>query len=125
MDDDVASDGPYSIEDVPWIMYFKGSYALHGAFWHTNFGHERSHGCVNLTPLDAKHVFGWAGPKLPDGWHGVRATTENPGTRVIVHENRSRRGAEARTRRTRQGPEREGRADSLSYASAPTRSICA
>ncbi|HMW01208.1 MAG TPA: L,D-transpeptidase, partial [Acidobacteriota bacterium] len=44
MDGDVASDGPYSIEDVPWVMYFNGSIALHGAFWHTNFGNVRSHG---------------------------------------------------------------------------------
>ena len=86
MDDDSASDGPYSIEDVPWIMYFNGSYALHGAFWHSAFGHERSHGCVNMTPHDAKEVFGWAGPSLPAGWHGVRATADNPGTRVIVHD---------------------------------------
>jgi hypothetical protein len=86
MDDDSASDGPYSIEDVPWIMYFNGSYALHGAFWHSAFGHERSHGCVNMTPHDAKELFGWAGPTLPAGWHGARATNDNPGTRVIVHE---------------------------------------
>jgi hypothetical protein len=86
MDDDSASDGPYSIEDVPWIMYFNGSTALHGAFWHSSFGHERSHGCVNLQPYDARVLFAWAGPKLPDGWHGVRATAGNPGTRVIVHE---------------------------------------
>ena len=51
MDGDVASDGPYSIEDVPWIMYFNGGFALHGAFWHSSFGHERSHGCVNLDAL--------------------------------------------------------------------------
>lgn len=86
MDDDSASDGPYSIQDVPWIMYFHGSIALHGAFWHSSFGHERSHGCVNLTPFDAKHLFGWAGPRLPTGWHGVRATEANPGTRVVVHD---------------------------------------
>ena len=86
MDDDSASDGPYSIEDVPWIMYFNQGYALHGAFWHSAFGHERSHGCVNMTPHDAKEVFGWAGPTLPQGWHGVRATATNPGTRVIVHD---------------------------------------
>jgi len=85
MDDDGASDGPYSIQDVPWIMYFSGSYALHGAFWHAQFGHERSHGCVNLQPIDAKTLFQWVGPRLPPGWHGVRATDENPGTRVIVH----------------------------------------
>jgi hypothetical protein len=86
MDDDSASDGPYSIEDVPWIMYFNKSYALHGAFWHSSFGHERSHGCVNINPHDAKELFAWAGPTLPTGWHGVRATEANPGTRVIVHD---------------------------------------
>jgi hypothetical protein len=87
MEDDGASEGPYSIQDVPWIMYFEGSYALHGAFWHSMFGRERSHGCVNMTPHDAKYIFGWAGPNLPEGWHGVRATKENGGTRVIVHED--------------------------------------
>jgi hypothetical protein len=86
MDDDSASDGPYSIEDVPWIMYFKRGIALHGAFWHSRFGHERSHGCVNLTPHDARHLFEWAGPNLPAGWHAVHATGANPGTRVIVHD---------------------------------------
>jgi hypothetical protein len=86
MEDDGASDGPYSIQDVPWIMYFEGSYALHGAFWHSAFGRERSHGCVNMTPHDAKHIFGWSGPTLPSGWHGAKATKENPGTRVIVHD---------------------------------------
>ncbi len=42
---------------------------------------------MNMTPFDAKHVFAWAGPNLPNGWHGVRASKENPGTRVIVHED--------------------------------------
>jgi hypothetical protein len=86
MDGDVASDGPYSIEDVPWIMYFSGSYALHGAFWHSNFGHTKSHGCVNLSPEDARQLFGWTEPQLPDTWHGVEATDEKPGTRVLVHD---------------------------------------
>lgn len=87
MEDDGASDGPYSIQDVPWIMYFQGGYALHGAFWHSSFGRERSHGCINMTPYDAKQIFAWAGPSLPEGWHGIRATKENPGTRVVVHED--------------------------------------
>jgi hypothetical protein len=86
MDGDVATDGPYSLEDVPWIMYFNGSYALHGAFWHNNFGKMQSHGCVNLAPLDAKALFGWTEPRLPDNWHGVWSTPEKPGSRVIVHE---------------------------------------
>jgi hypothetical protein len=86
MDGDVASDGPYSIEDVPWIMYFNASIALHGAFWHQNFGHVQSHGCVNLSPIDAKTLFGWTEPQLPTGWHGVMATEDHPGTRVVVHD---------------------------------------
>jgi hypothetical protein len=85
MDGDVASDGPYSIEDVPWIMYFNQSYALHGAFWHANFGHVQSHGCVNLAPDDARALFGWTEPRLPDGWHAVWSTPEHQGTRVVVH----------------------------------------
>jgi L,D-transpeptidase catalytic domain len=87
MDGDVASDGPYSIEDVPWVMYFQGSYALHGAFWHDSFGHPRSHGCVNLAPDDARTLFGWADPQLPPGWHGVVANGDKGGSRVIVHED--------------------------------------
>ena len=84
--------GAYSIEDVPWIMYFDGSYALHGAFWHANFGHPMSHGCINLSPADARELFGWTEPHLPDGWHGVFATGpaekdgQGLGTRVVIHE---------------------------------------
>jgi len=87
MDGDVASDGPYSIEDVPWVMYFQGSYALHGAFWHDSFGRMRSHGCVNMAPDDARTLFAWADPQLPPGWHGVFAKDEASGTRVVVHED--------------------------------------
>jgi hypothetical protein len=86
MDDDSASDGPYSIEDVPWIMYFRRGYALHGAFWHDDFGHRRSHGCINLAPWDAKALFQWTDPPLPTGWHAAFATEEHPGTRVVVHD---------------------------------------
>lgn len=87
MDGDVASDGPYSIEDVPWVMYFQGSYALHGAFWHDRFGNVRSHGCVNLSPDDARVLFGWVDPPLPEGWHGAFAV-KGDGTRVVVHEDK-------------------------------------
>ncbi|MDP9000592.1 MAG: L,D-transpeptidase, partial [Myxococcota bacterium] len=85
-DAELASDGPYSIEDVPYIEYFNGSYALHGAFWHAEFGHVKSHGCVNLAAWDAKSLFGWTDPQLPEGWHAVFATKDKPGTRVIVHD---------------------------------------
>jgi hypothetical protein len=84
-DAEQATDGPYSIQDVPYIQYFNAGYALHGAFWHSNFGHVQSHGCVNLSPLDAKSLFGWTEPQLPDGWHAVMSTHQKPGTRVVLH----------------------------------------
>jgi len=85
-DGTVAGDLPYSIEDVPFVAYYDGSYALHGAFWHNNFGREMSHGCVNLSPLDAKRVFFWTEPRVPRGWHAVWASSEHPGTLVSIHE---------------------------------------
>lgn len=86
MDGNSASDGNYSIQDVPWAMFFEGSYALHGAFWHDGFGRVRSHGCVNLGPSDARWIFMWSTPFLPEGWHGVHAHEGSPGTTVIVRE---------------------------------------
>lgn len=80
-----AGDERYSIEDVPWTQYFEGSFALHTAFWHTRFGLPRSHGCVNMTPYDAHHVFSRTWPQLPTGWHGVSTDqTELRGSHVVV-----------------------------------------
>ncbi len=85
MDGNSANDGPYSIEDVPWVMYFEGSFALHGAFWHNGFGAMHSHGCVNMSPPDARWFFNWTEPHVPVGWHGAYANAQHPGTRVYVH----------------------------------------
>lgn len=52
--------GNYLIQDVPHILYYQGSWALHGAYWHDNFGTPSSHGCVNLSLADAEWVFNWA-----------------------------------------------------------------
>ncbi len=51
----------YRVEDVPWVMYFTDQgHALHGTYWHSNFGAPMSHGCVNL-PMDvAEWMYGWA-----------------------------------------------------------------
>jgi len=74
----------YQIDDVPYVQYFHKSYALHGAFWHDDFGHVHSHGCVNLAPADAAWVFEFTNPELPKGWHGLFAT--GGGTTVFIHE---------------------------------------
>ena len=53
--------GPgYYLPDVPYIMYFYGSYGLHGTYWHNNFGTPMSHGCVNLSIPDAGWLYNWA-----------------------------------------------------------------
>jgi len=53
--------GPgYYLPNVPWTMYYYKSYAIHGTYWHNNFGHPMSHGCVNLPTPDAKWLFDWA-----------------------------------------------------------------
>jgi len=49
----------YYLEDVPWVMYYDDARALHGAYWHNNFGYQQSHGCVNLSPADAQWLFEW------------------------------------------------------------------
>ena len=85
-DGTAAGDLPYSIEDVPFVQYYFRSFALHAAFWHSNFGVQMSHGCVNLSPLDAKWLFFFTGPHLPEGFHGVWSTDSQAGSRVIVHD---------------------------------------
>ncbi|MBN2193670.1 MAG: L,D-transpeptidase [Polyangiaceae bacterium] len=74
----------YAIQDVPWVMYFDRAYGLHGTFWHRSFGRTRSHGCVNLAPLDARHLFDWTHPRLPAGWSAVLPTPYDRGTLVHI-----------------------------------------
>jgi hypothetical protein len=77
----------FELRDVPWIQYFASGYALHGAYWHDVFGVPRSHGCINLAPIDARIVFRWTDPPLPDGWHGINIGTDmGEGTTVVIRE---------------------------------------
>lgn len=74
----------FELNEVPYVMYFdKEGYALHGAYWHDSFGTPKSHGCINLSPEDARRVFHWAEPRVPTGWHGVLSALR--GTVVFVH----------------------------------------
>ncbi len=77
----------FELRDVPWIQYFAAGYAIHGAYWHDVFGVPRSHGCVNLSPVDARVAFLWTDPPVPDGWHGVNVGPDmGEGTLVVVRE---------------------------------------
>ena len=79
---DDASDS-YSLLDVPFVQYFHKGFALHGTYWHDEFGRVRSHGCINLAPRDAAWLFEWTDPPVPDHWHGV--INKDRGTVVYVH----------------------------------------
>lgn len=50
----------YFLEEVPWTMYFDDDIALHGTYWHDGFGYRHSHGCVNLSIMDAHWLYHWA-----------------------------------------------------------------
>jgi lipoprotein-anchoring transpeptidase ErfK/SrfK len=50
----------YDLEDVPYVMYFYKDFAIHGAYWHNNFGTPMSHGCVNMNTMDAGWLYEWA-----------------------------------------------------------------
>lgn len=75
----------YNLPNVPNNMFFYQGYAIHGAYWHNNFGHTMSHGCVNEPLANAAQLFEWAGPVVPPNQGAVRATPDNPGTRVVIH----------------------------------------
>ncbi len=77
----------YAIERVPWVQYFEGSNGLHAAFWHDDFGRRKSHGCVNLSPLDARRIYNFTSPIVPDGWSAIfpRPASDEYASIVNVH----------------------------------------
>jgi len=80
-------DNKFELRDVPWVQYFEAGYAIHAAPWHDDFGRPRSHGCVNLSPIDARRVFMWTDPPLPTDWHSVQANElTSEGTIVHIHQ---------------------------------------
>ena len=56
-----TSTSEYYIEGVPYFMSYAGNFGFHGAYWHDNFGTAASHGCINLSPTDAKWLYDWSG----------------------------------------------------------------
>lgn len=80
----------YYLPNVPYTMFFSGEnapagsgFGLHGAYWHNNFGHPMSHGCVNMRTIDAKKLYEWVGPDTKGNI--TPATEENPGTKITIY----------------------------------------
>ena len=61
----LAANG-YDLPGVPWVIYFtEEGIAIHGTFWHNDFGRPRSHGCINVAPHVAKWIYRWTNPEVP------------------------------------------------------------
>ncbi|MFN2303440.1 MAG: L,D-transpeptidase [Anaerolineales bacterium] len=72
----------FDLPGVPWVSYFTSDgIALHGAYWHNDFGVPHSHGCVNLTPRAAKWIYRWTTPTVPNDRYFY---ADENGTRVII-----------------------------------------
>lgn len=82
----------YYLPNVPYVMFFANNeiaasrgFSIHGTYWHENFGHPMSHGCINMKTEEAEKVYHWAHPTLADGARSGRSSKDNPGTRVIIY----------------------------------------
>ena len=74
----------YYLPNVPYAMFFYGDYGIHGTYWHQNFGHPMSHGCVNTPTSVAEKLFYWTDPQLPSGKSLVKVSDDS-GTKVVIH----------------------------------------
>jgi hypothetical protein len=73
----------YDLPGVPYCTYFtQDGAAVHGAYWHNDFGHPRSHGCVNVLAQDAKWVYRWSMPAA--AYEDALLTVDEGGTPIIV-----------------------------------------
>jgi L,D-transpeptidase catalytic domain len=69
----------YDLPGVPWVSYFTDTgISLHGTYWHNDFGHPRSHGCVNLPGQAAKWIYRWCLPQVPYEMNIVWKATGTP-----------------------------------------------
>ena len=58
----------YHLPGVPWVSFFTGTgVALHGTYWHNDYGRPSSRGCVNLKSEDSKFLYRWTRPEVPIG----------------------------------------------------------
>ncbi|MBN2148461.1 MAG: L,D-transpeptidase [Anaerolineales bacterium] len=78
--------GDYDLPGVPWTIFFTESgHALHGTYWHNDFGIQRSHGCVNLRTEESKWLFRWTTPAFKlDNDTGRYAYTTGNGTLINI-----------------------------------------
>jgi|GEM_PF-200946 len=53
----------FDLPGVPWNVFFDlEGRAIHGTYWHNDFGVPRSHGCVNVSIQAARWIYRWVHP---------------------------------------------------------------
>jgi murein DD-endopeptidase MepM/ murein hydrolase activator NlpD len=82
-------DEPYTVDRVPYAVFFNEDEALHGTYWHDGFGAAASHGCVNLSFADAKWIFEWAPPTLPPGFSAIEGNPSGAADLWVLVEEQS------------------------------------
>ncbi len=75
----------YDLKDIPWTMFYNYDYAIHGTYWHDNFGTPQSAGCTNMTQGDAQYIFENTLPVIPEGKIGGFSKDLGEGTVVHNH----------------------------------------
>ncbi len=75
----------YDLPNVPHTMFYFGSYAIHGTYWHDKFGSQQSSGCTNLTRGDAEYIFSVTNPSLSETQRALKVTAGTPSTVVVNH----------------------------------------
>lgn len=80
----------YYLPNVEYVMFFYNSeiaqgrgFAIHGAYWHNNFGHAMSHGCINLRNTDAQKLYYWTDPPVTE--KGTVTTVAPRGTKITIY----------------------------------------
>ncbi len=74
----------FDLPGVPWDSYITESgVAIHGTYWHNDFGTPHSHGCINMSPEAAKWIFRWTQPSVPAGERLVLEPGEGTKVRIL------------------------------------------
>lgn len=80
----------YYLPNVPYTMFFYNQsipkyrgYGIHGTYWHNNFGHPMSHGCINMKTEEVEQLYYWANP--PSTKHTTYASSTNHGTKILIY----------------------------------------
>jgi len=77
-----GSGSGYDLPGVPWACYINNNgVSFHGTYWHNDFGVPHSHGCINLKNEDAKWLYRWTTPSVPEGKRQIY----EPGTGTAVY----------------------------------------